>query len=93
MECNFIDTALICDFFKQPQNELYFFFFLSEVVELDYFNVIKQNIGEIKICKFDYFFEYANFNFEGFFSENFYSKQDFYLLERIVSQIFNFILV
>ncbi len=85
MECNYVDTSLICNIFRKPQNELYFFFFLLEEIEKDYFNVIRQNINELKLCKFEYFFEYANFNFESFFNENFYSKQDFYLLERIVS--------
>lgn len=85
IECNCIDTPILCSILKQPLSSLYFFYFITEEIDKDYFNVIKQNINELKSANYEYFLEFGNYNFDAFNNDNFYSKQDFYLLERIVS--------
>lgn len=85
MECSYIDSPVICNVLRQPNTSHYYLYFVPEEVEIDYFKIIKQNIDELKQGNYEYFFEFGNFNFDAFFNENFYSKQDFYILERVVS--------
>ena len=92
LENNFIDSPIHCNTLKQPFSSFFTFYFLPEEISFSDYKIFEENIVCFKKANFEYFFDYGNFNYEQFQNENFYSKQEFYLLERIVSNFLILIL-
>lgn len=93
MECSWIDTPIISNILHQPDNCFVFLHVIPDNIDDNAFKRVSANINETRHSCFHYFFDNGNLNYENFINENFYSKQEFYLLERIVSLFLLFSLV
>lgn len=88
VECNYIYTPIICNILKSCTSYCINYFIKEFIYDYEVKLLKKLPLLDTNLC-FKYFFceiENPKYNFciDNFLNENFYSKQEFHILEQIV---------